>query len=80
MDEVGFVILSASDVSDAEIAKLKDIRGLKQVWVFNTKVTDACVDSLAEIENLETIRLGVTSITLEGVERLRSLKPNLKVD
>lgn len=80
MDEVRFVILSASDVSDAEIAKLKEIRGLKYLWLTNTKITDACIDSIAEIENLERIKLDQTSITPEGVERLRSLKPNLKVD
>ena len=80
MDEVRFVILSASDVSDDEIAKLKDIRGLKYLWLTNTKVTDACIDSLAEIENLERIKIDQTAITPEGIERLRSLKPRLKVD
>jgi hypothetical protein len=80
LDEVRFVILSASDVSDDEIAKLKDIRGLKHLWLTNTKVTDACIDSLAEIENLESIKLEQTAITAEGIERLRSLKPRLKVD
>ena len=80
MAEVRFLILSASDVSDAEIAKLKDIRGLKYLWLTNTKVTDACIDSLAEIENLERIMIDHTAITPEGIERLRSLKPSLKVD
>ncbi len=80
MDEVRFVILSASDVSDGEIARLKDIRGLKFLWLTNTKVTDACIDSLAEIENLERIKIDQTAITPEGIERLRSLKPGVKVD
>lgn len=79
MDEVKMLILSLSDVSDAEIARLKDVRGLKHLWLNNTRVTDSCIDDLGEIEDLETILLGGTSITPQGLERLLSRKPQLRV-
>ncbi|MEQ1831141.1 MAG: hypothetical protein ABL921_34665 [Pirellula sp.] len=79
MDEVKTLILSLSDVSDTEIARLKSIRGLKHLWLTNTRVTDACIDHLGEIEDLETIILGGTSITPQGIERLRSMMPQLRI-
>lgn len=79
LDEVKMLILSLTDVSDAESERLKDVRGLKHLWLTNTKVTDACIDRLVEIQELETIRLNGTAISPQGLERLRSMKPNLKI-
>lgn len=78
--EVKFLILSASDVSDADVAILKDVQGLKFLWLTNSNVTDACIDSLAQIPSLERIKLDGTNITSEGIGRLRSMKPMLKID
>jgi len=79
MDEVTMLILSLSDVSDAEIATLKNIRGLKHLWLTNTRVTDACIDSLAEMQELESVKLSGTIITQQAVDRLQSLMPHLKI-
>jgi hypothetical protein len=79
MDEVKTLILSLSNVSNAEIATLKNVSGLKHLWLSNTRVTDACIDHLAEIQELETIKLNGTAITPQGIQRLHSMKPNLKI-
>jgi aspartate carbamoyltransferase regulatory subunit len=46
----------------------------------NTKLTDQCVDDLARIERLEIVKLDGTEISAEGVERLRLLKPKVKIE
>jgi aspartate carbamoyltransferase regulatory subunit len=46
----------------------------------NTKLTDQCVDDLARIERLEIIKLDGTEISAEGIERLKLLKPKVKIE
>jgi hypothetical protein len=74
------VILSVSDVSDEDIQLLPKIPGLRHIWMTNTNLTDQCVDDLARIDRLEIIKLDGTEISVEGIERLRLLKPSLKIE
>jgi hypothetical protein len=74
------VILSVSDVSDEDIQLLPKIPGLRHIWMTNTNLTDLCVDDLARIDRLEIVKLDGTEISVEGIERLRLLKPSLKIE
>jgi hypothetical protein len=74
------VILSVSDVRDEDIQLLPQIPGLKHIWMTNTKLTDQCVEDLARIERLEIVKLDGTEISAEGIERLRLLKPKVKIE
>ena len=77
------VILSVSDVSDVsdeDIQLLPKIPGLRHIWMTNTSLTDQCVDDLARIDRLEIVKLDGTEISVEGIERLRLLKPSLKIE
>lgn len=74
------VILSVSDVRDEDIQLLTKISGLKHIWMTNTGLTDQCVDDLARIDRLEIIKLDGTEISAEGIERLRLLKPKVKIE
>ncbi len=46
----------------------------------NTSLTDQCVDDLARIARLEIVKLDGAAISAEGIERLRLLKPNVKIE
>lgn len=74
------VILSVSDVRDEDIEFLPKISGLKHIWMTNTRLTDQCVDDLARIDRLEIVKLDGTEISTEGIERLRLLKPKVKIE
>lgn len=74
------VILSVSDVRDEDIQLLTRISGLRHIWMTNTSLTDHCVDDLARIDRLEIVKLDGTEISAEGIERLRLLKPNLRIE
>lgn len=74
------VVLSGSDVRDEDMQILTKIYGLRHIWMTNTKLTDKCVDDLARIDRLELIKLDGTEISAEGTERLRLLKPNVKIE
>lgn len=74
------VIVSVSDVRDEDIQLLTQISGLRHIWMTNTSLTDQCVDDLARIDRLEIVKLDGTEISVEGIERLRLLKPSLKIE
>lgn len=74
------VIVSVSDVRDEDIQLLSKITGLRHIWMTNTNLTDKCVDDLARIDRLEIIKLDGTAISADGIERLRRLKPGLKIE
>ncbi len=74
------VVISVSDVRDEDIEILTKISGLRHIWMTNTSLTDQCVDDLAKIDRLEIVKLDGTAISAEGIERLRLLKPNVKIE
>ena len=74
------VIVSVSDVRDEDIQLLPKIAGLRHLWMTNTHLTDQCLDDLARIDRLEIVKLDGTAISAEGIERLRLLKPKLKIE
>ena len=80
LESLRMVVLSVSDVRDEDVQLLTQIPGLKHIWMTNTKLTDQCVDDLARIERLEIVKLDGTEISAEGLERLRLLKPKLKIE
>jgi len=46
----------------------------------NTNLTDQCVEDLAKIDRLEILKLDGTDISADGIERLRRLRPNVKIE
>ena len=80
LESLRMVVLSLSDVRDEDIQLLPKIHGLRHIWMTNTKLTDQCVDDLARIDRLEIVKLDGTEISAEGIERLRLLKPKLKIE
>jgi hypothetical protein len=80
LESLRMIVLSISDVRDEDIKFLPQITGLKHIWMTNTKLTDQCVDDLARIERLEIIKLDGTEISAEGIERLKLLKPKVKIE
>ncbi|MCU0707952.1 MAG: hypothetical protein MUF23_06655 [Pirellula sp.] len=80
LESLRMVVLSVSDVRDEDIQLLPQIAGLKHIWMTNTKLTDQCVEDLARIERLEIVKLDGTEISAEGIERLRLLKPKVKIE
>ena len=74
------VILSVSDVRDEDIQLLPKISGLRHIWMTNTNLTDQCVEDLAKIDRLEILKLDGTDISADGIERLRRLRPNVKIE
>lgn len=79
LERVGVVYFSLSDVRDEHIPQLKRIGRIQHLSLNNTKVTDACVDALIDLPDLESVTTANTLITQSGFDRLRDARPSLKV-
>jgi Leucine-rich repeat (LRR) protein len=70
--------LRGQDVTDAQLAHLKDLTGLTRLHLENTKVTDKGLEQLKGLTNLEYLNLygdaGVTDAGLASLEGMKKLK------
>jgi hypothetical protein len=66
--------LSGTQVTDAELADLAELKELKFLWLSNTKVTDAGLAHLAGLTSLRWLGLSKTKITDAGLTHLRGLQ------
>ncbi len=70
--------LRGQDVTDAQLALLKDLTNLTRLHLENTKVTDKGLEQLKGLTNLEYLNLygdaGVTDAGLAHLEGLKKLK------
>jgi hypothetical protein len=72
--------LRGQDVTDAQLAILKELTGLTRLHLENTKVTDKGLEQIKGLTNLEYLNLygdaGVTDaglVNLEGMKKLKNL-------
>ena len=67
-------IPNRSDVTDAELAELKQIKKLEYLMLDGTAITDAGLKEIGELTNLLWLELSRTAVTDVGVKELKNLK------
>jgi hypothetical protein len=76
-DQIQWVDLARTQVSDAGVAALGNMKNVTRLHLENTKIGDAALAHLAGLTNLEYINLYGTQVTDKGLATLAKL-PNLK--
>ena len=71
--------LDKCPITDDGLANLESLTALTWVHLGGTAVTDAALTELAKFESLKTVIVTKTETTLEGVAKLRQVRPDLKV-
>jgi hypothetical protein len=71
--EVDFVSLSETSATDATLAHLQGLDGLKQIWLTATSVTDSGMPHLKGLTNLQILFLDRTRVTDAGLAHLKGL-------
>jgi hypothetical protein len=66
--------LRGTQITDAGLQELRDLKNLTFLDLRSTKITDEGLRHLSQIENLQVLFLGETSITDEGLKELNSLQ------
>jgi hypothetical protein len=61
------------------VVHLRGLPGLKSLSLAGSRISDACLDVLADLPNLQTLSVEDTMITDEGVAELLKKRPNLIV-
>src|SRR5688572_7606629 len=57
------IVLEETLVTDGDLASLRDLAGLKELILRNTRLSDAAAESLAHLVNLKTLNLQSTELT-----------------
>jgi hypothetical protein len=79
LEVVGTMIFCLSDLRDEDLARLKQIGQVRDLWLAHTKLTDASVDIIADIPGLKRVDLSNTKISPGAIARLRAARPSLEV-
>jgi len=74
-----WVILTDTEVMDADLERLKGLAELAHLHLENTKVTDAGLQHLKGLTNLQELNLVDTHVTDEGVKNLQQALPACKI-
>jgi len=73
------VNLGGTDVTDAGVKELKELKSLQTLNLNGTDVTDAGLKQLKELKHLQTLDLRGTKVTDAGVKELQAARPGLKI-
>jgi thiol-disulfide isomerase/thioredoxin len=68
------VDLSGTRVTDAELKKLKELKGLQTLYLDGARVTDAGLKELKELKGLRKLDLSGTQVTDAGLRDFQELK------
>ncbi|GAA4453133.1 M56 family metallopeptidase [Novipirellula rosea] len=74
---------SSPNLTDAAIDSITTMRNLREVHLFESKVTDVgvqkLIDALDQLPRLETVNLSNTAVSQDAVEKLRAARQGLRV-
>jgi len=54
---------------------IKGLSNMRELWLYDTKITDKAVASIARLKNLRVLSVAGTGITEEGLEELKKAIP-----
>ncbi|MCI0682906.1 MAG: sigma-70 family RNA polymerase sigma factor [Gemmataceae bacterium] len=72
--QVVYVGLKGTRAADEHIKLLRFFKELRELWLSETRLTDAGCADLAPLQNLQTLRLGATSVSDAGLKHLTNLR------
>lgn len=72
--------LNNTAISDDALKYLRKLKRLNRLHLKNTNVTDNAIDNIASMDGLVEISIQGTQITPDGLAKLKSLKPNVRVN
>ena len=73
IDSLELLDLDATDITNQGLFYLEPLKNLKQLRLKdNPQLTDICIEYLLNIQSLELIHIGNTSITIVGLRKLLS--------
>ena len=80
VDRVAFLYGTSSNLTDEQLGEVVDVLPyIVHLHLCGRSITDAGLDHLASLKKLEAVLLHGTSVTDDGIARLQSQSPRLKI-
>lgn len=76
---VGVLILNGTSLSDAGMCHVARMPQVNVLYLADTRITDQAIDSLASTRGLKCVILTGTSVTPDGIAKLKAARPDLYV-
>ena len=76
---VDAVYLGGTAASDADLACLEKLPGLRELVLTSSAISDAGLEQLRELRQLESLDVRFTAVSDAGVEKLRRALPRTKI-
>lgn len=70
--------MANADVTDLTLEHVRKLKGIKELDLNDTKITDVGLPALADLPNLEALRIARTGVTAEGLTKHVLTLPKLK--
>lgn len=67
-----FLGLQRTNVTNADLRKLRELPHLKGLSLTNTEISDVAIDEIVKFESLRSLCLGNVAVTPEAVARLKA--------
>jgi hypothetical protein len=80
MADVVDVSFDGTQLTDAGLERIKDMRRLETLELTGTEITDAGLEHLKGLPNLRQLWLADTRVTKEGVKHLQQALPNCNIE
>ena len=78
-DDVDVIGLEGTNISDAGLAHLLNLRFLENVDLTKTAITDAGLATLSQLPSLEYIHIEGTRVSFAGVSQLQAALPKCEI-
>ncbi len=74
-DDIQYLQLSSTRVSNAQLAHLSKLTGLRVLWLYDTPISDPGLVHLRSLDGLRIINLRSTLVSAAGVDALQEALP-----
>ena len=71
-------MLINTKVTDVGVRELKELKGLRTLYLDETQITDGCLEDLKEMKGLKALYLSRTRISEQGLQALSWALPETK--
>jgi hypothetical protein len=78
--EIEELDLSNTSLGDKTIDSIRAARSLKTLWLTGSQITDASIPVFLGLPNLESLDVQRTGVTEAGLEQLRRVRPELRLN
>jgi hypothetical protein len=78
-EDLQYLQLSGTAVSDAGLAHVRGLTGLRVLWLYDTRISDKGLTYLYDLINLRVLNVRSTLVSVRGIDGLQQTLPQCEI-